>query len=73
MSRGVTANEFAAMCQERMPKALPTRFARDSAQPFLDRCCDLGLVRREDGDGMTRYAPTPALRRVVAMWGAPDA
>lgn len=72
MTSGVTAGEFAAMCQEHMPESSPTKFSRDSAEPFLDRCCDLGLVRRENTNGAIRYYPTGALTRAFAMWGVPD-
>jgi hypothetical protein len=71
MSRGVTVNEFASMCLAHMPQSAPRMPLRETTQAFLDRCCDLGLVRRQDDDRTTRYAPTPALALVVAMWG-PD-
>jgi hypothetical protein len=72
MAKGVTATEFAAMCQKHMqkymPKSLPSKFPTSTAKPFLDRCCELGLLRRENVNGTTRYFPTSAL----STWGQPD-
>ena len=73
MSRGVTTTEFAAMCQQHMPKWPGGRFPIESARPFLERCCDLGLLRREDMEGTVHYFPTARLSRVVGEWGPPDA
>jgi hypothetical protein len=61
MAKGVTATELAAMCQKHMPKSLPSKFPTSTAKPFLDRCCELGLLRREDVNGTSCYFTTDAL------------
>lgn len=61
MAQGVTATEFTAMCQKRMPWFATLRFPVETTQPFLDRCCEVGLLRRENQNGTTRYFPTQAL------------
>lgn len=61
MPHGVTAVEFAAMCQEHMPKYSARKFPAETSEPFLERCCALGLARRESQNGRTRYVATRRL------------
>ena len=49
------------MCQAHMPKSAGRGNLSESSQPFLERCCELGLVRRENQNGTTHYFPTTAL------------
>ena len=59
--RGVTPLEFAEMCnRHRRYGWNPVPF--ETIPPFLERCCDLGLLSREVGeDGRRRYVPTRKL------------
>ena len=61
MTRGVTATEFAQICQKHMPKAARSKFPVNTARPFLERCCVLGLLSRESRNGTTPYFATAAL------------
>lgn len=49
-----------ALMRDRAVTNTPTPQVKDT-QEFLDRCCDLGLLRSESDNGTTRYYPAHAL------------
>ena len=58
--RGVTSVEFAALHNRRQGQQRQVPF--ETIQRFLERCCELGLLRREVGDdGVRRYVLTRPL------------
>jgi hypothetical protein len=65
--QGVTAVEFAEMCEARMTYDIARRPFRDSMRAFLDRCCEIGLLRREEERGTVRYLPTEHLAQWVEL------
>ena len=62
MQRGVTATEFASMCARHAPRG---RIPIESTVAFLERCCDLGLLRKEQDRHCLRYFPTQAANALV--------
>lgn len=62
-SKGVTSVEFAQMCEARLAYGIARRPFRDSMRAFLDRCCEIGFLRREEERGTVRYYPTEHLRQ----------
>jgi hypothetical protein len=57
VKRGVTAAEFAAICARHLPRG---SISIESTLAFLDRCCDLGLLRKEVTRTSVRYVATEA-------------
>jgi len=60
--RGVTAAEFAAICASYLPRG---SISIESTLAFLDRCCDLGLLRKEKTRYAVRYFATEAAAVLV--------
>jgi hypothetical protein len=55
---GFTAWQFQAAC-DRIEG--PGRVSTESVMPFLDRCCDVGLLTKHKDPWHARYIPTPLL------------
>jgi hypothetical protein len=68
VQQGVTLNEFIQLCKKYQPwygaKVIPI----ESTQHFLNRCCDLGFLRRAEGNGTARYLPTHELAACMSLW-----
>jgi len=66
--QGVTVEEFGLLC-ERHPfyaSVVPRR----SLLPFLERCCELGLLTMVvDVQGTIRFVPTPELMWICPTYG----
>jgi hypothetical protein len=65
MPRGVTLADFIALTERNLTTFAPPNSSKhiraDETLAFLERCCELGLVRREHDNGTNRYWATNAL------------
>ena len=56
--REVTVNEFWRLCNH---SKRGYEVSYESTQPFLDRCCKVGLLTKRQDAQIVRYSPTSLL------------